>query len=437
MFKRIIRAPAAWVVFVLLAAALFWRLPVDARVQNPQVPADVYIPGVFNGPTPTPHANPTSPPFPGPSQAFSATFDMNPTSPLPFSDPEWDTAVHTRNEETLYKLVPMQAQHGPDCSAPPATHLVDDYEEAVYRCRNHVMTAIDDNNYAAITLTPATLLDFTSEEGIVRFDLSTARTSGRDWIDLWITPYELNLIQPLQEYYPDLSGPPCNAVLIEMGSGNIFVLTVFRNFQQTRYNYGVEGANWWTGYETFLEPSAMRRDTFELRLRQDHVQFCMPDYNFCWIDIDLDTPLSWSSGIVQFSHHSYTAAKACDYDGSCGPNTWHWDNVEIYPAVPFRMLPADRRYVQPGANQVTFAAPAPIGSYLRFSAFGENIEVSFDNGQIWQAASRQQQTINIPAKWGAYWMPVPAGTQTIRFRGDSWVGASWHARSISIWVPEP
>ena len=434
MFKQILRAPAAWVVLVLLAAALFWRLPVDARVQNPQVPADIYIPGVFNGPTPTPQANPTSPPFPGPSQAFIATFDMETTSPIPFTDVEWDAAVHTRNRETLYKLVPMQAQHGPDCSAPPATHLVDDYEEAVYRCRNHVMTAIDDNSYAAITLTPATLLDFTSEEGIVRFDLSTARTSTRDWVDIWITPYDLNLIQPLQAVFPDLNGPPREAVLIEMLPENSFSLTVFHNFQETSYR---GETNWWTGYETFLEPSAMRRDTFELRLRQNHVQFCMPDYNFCWIDIDLDTPLTWSSGIVQFSHHSYTAAKACDYDGSCGPNTWHWDNVEIYPSVPFRMLPADRRYVQPGASQVTFTAPAPAGAHLRFSALGNNIEVSFNNGQTWQAAVRQQQTINVEEHFSAYWTPVPAGTQTIRFRGDPWYGGDWHARNISIWAPEP
>ena len=434
MFKRIMRAPAAWVVLVLLAAALFWRLPVDARVQNPQVPADIYIPGVFNGPTPTPQANPTSPPFPGPSQAFIATFDMETTSPLPFVDTQWDAAVHTRDRETLYKLVPMQAQHGPDCSAPPATHLVDDYEEAVYRCRNHVMTAIDDGSYAAITLTPATLLDFTSEEGIVRFDLSTARTSTRDWVDIWITPYDLNLIQPLQAFFPDLNGPPREAVLIELLPENSFSLTVFHNFQETSYR---GEANWWTGYQTFLEPSSMRRDTFELRLRQNHVQFCMPDYNFCWIDIDLATPLTWSSGIVQFSHHSYTASKACDYDGSCGPNTWHWDTVEIYPAVPFRMLPADRRYVQPGTSQVTFGAPAPASAHLRFSAVGNNIEVSFNNGQTWQAAARQQQTVNVEEHFSAYWMPVPAGTQTIRFRGDPWYGNDWHARNISIWAPEP
>lgn len=129
----------------------------------------------------------------------------------------------------------MHAMHGEHCEPPLATHVVTEYEEAVFQCRNHVMTAINDAGYGVVYLTPNQLVDFSQGEAVVRFDVSTARTSARDWIDLWITPYEENLQLPLADWLPDLSGEPRRAVNVEM---NVFNgQTTFRSDLQLPGNF--------------------------------------------------------------------------------------------------------------------------------------------------------------------------------------------------------
>src|SRR5688572_24388385 len=58
--------------------------------------------------------------------SFIQSFNGSPTAPQPFSQhPEyanWDVQVHSRAPSRWASLDPIQAQHGSDCSGPPAAH---------------------------------------------------------------------------------------------------------------------------------------------------------------------------------------------------------------------------------------------------------------------------------------------------------------------------
>src|SRR5438045_6420250 len=78
-----------------------------------------------------------------------AEFDATPDKPLPLATlPEaaqWDIQIHSRDPKTWAddRLTPMSAEHGPDCSGPPATHQMNTYAGAVFICNKHLMTAIN------------------------------------------------------------------------------------------------------------------------------------------------------------------------------------------------------------------------------------------------------------------------------------------------------
>jgi hypothetical protein len=146
--------------------------------------------------------------------------------------------------------------------------------------------------------------------------------------------------------------------------------------------------------------------------------------------------LSWNLGVVQLNQRTYNAEKACNFDGSCGPNTWHWDNIQIQPAVPFALLRADRRVVdasQPGA--LNFPGPSPAGSHLHFVAQGVPIEFSLDGGATWAPAAIQGRPLNKPEHGEAYWQEVPAGTTSVLLRGHDNGTIKWGIQDISIWGP--
>jgi hypothetical protein len=142
--------------------------------------------------------------------------------------------------------------------------------------------------------------------------------------------------------------------------------------------------------------------------------------------------LDWNQGIIQLGHHSYNPLKDCPL--TCSPNTWHWDNVEIDPAVPFTIIRADRRFVDPtNPGPVLFPQPAPNGSNLRFSGIGGSIEISVDGGATWQAAVMQAQEEYHSDHYRTYWTPITAGTDSVMIRGSNWWGGKWMVRDISIW----
>jgi hypothetical protein len=366
---------------------------------------------------------------------FRETFDSDPAAPQPWQPANWDITVHSRDRDTWDSLDPMDAAHGPDCSPPPATHPITAYEDTVYLCKNHMMTALKASGYGLIYVTPNHMLDFSGSEAVIRFDISTLRTSHRDWWDVWITPYDDQLQLPLEDFYPDLNGPPRRAVQILLTQELSLRARVYADFavsQESEFHGNIP-TQWWVGYDSFLTPDARRRDTFEIRLSRDHLKVGMPDYDFWWIDSPIE-PLDWNQGVVQFGHHSYNPAK-CE-NGVCGtPNTWHWDNIEMNPTVPFTMIRADRRFLAPGGDtHINFSQPAPADARLRFAGIGSNLEVSFDGGQTWQIAELQPQKTYTEESFKSYWTPIPEGTTNVQFRGGPWWGGDWHVRDISIWA---
>jgi hypothetical protein len=354
------------------------------------------------------------------------TFDGNPVAPAPFSDAEWDVQVHVRGPEHWYSLEPIAAQHGPDCGAPPATHTNTSYEGSVFQCRDHVMTALNASDYGVIYLTPNRILDF-SAGGAVQFDMSTLRMSTRDWVDIWITPYEDNLALPFDNGDVDLQGIPRRGIHVMMGTFNgqtTFHCGRIDNFvQEFDLDFDGDRDDYWGS--TLTHSSATVRDTFRLEISPNHLKFyspTMPDY-----DGGCDgalAPLGWTKGVVQIGHHSYTPTK----DDAGVPATWHWDNISVEPSTPFSIIQADRRYVD-GAQTVNFASPAPAGSNLRFSANGI-VEVNFGGG--WQAARIQPAETNVD-RTKSYWMPIPAGTQAVQFRGQDTFNGPFFAKDFSIW----
>lgn len=402
---------------------------------SPSAPTAIAAqPSPSSSPSPAATAQPTAAPPPA-TPATSAsqgqlleTFDGQPSQPEPWRPSAWDVTIHSRDRETWAALEPMQAMHGADCGAPPASHAVSAYEQAVFLCRDHLMTAINAHGYAMIYLTPNRLVDFGAGEATISFDLSTLRSSQRDWVDLWITPYDDQLQLPLESWLPDVGGEPRNAIHIRMDTFNgqtIFKATLIHEFAATELPLASTD-----GYERVLTPDAKRRDTFELRISREHLRFGMPAYSLTWVDTALPD-LGWAQGVVQFGHHSYNPTKECP---DCTPNTWHWDNLAIRPSAPFTIIPAARRSLGPADNPtVEFPAPAPPGAHLRFAGIGTNLELSFDGGASWQAAQRQAQRGEAPEHFASYWAPIPAGVQRVQLRGASWWGGDWHVRDLSIW----
>jgi hypothetical protein len=376
--------------------------------------------------------------------AFLATFDGTPGAPTPWQTSTWDITTHSRATDRFYTLDSMHAGHGADCAAPPATHLISSYDDAVFQCRNHIMTSINAGEYGLIYLTPNQLVDFSAGEAVVRFEMSTLTTSTRDWPDLWITPYNDNVQLALDSWLPDGNGEPRNSVHVRL-QNNTPQVVVSRDFDWEV----LDGAQWWVPWDTIITPSAATRSMFELRISRTHIKFGVVGMNpldprntaglseFWWFDGDIPA-LSWNTGVLQLGHHSYNPEKPCDYNGTCGPATWHWDSVSINPATPFTMLRADRRFVDKNTSaQLNFAGPAPSGARLRFLGVGANLQVSYDGGGSWQ--NPQLQALS-PAKsldeasFRSYWTPVPAGTSSVRFRGNDWCCGPWLIRDASIWA---
>lgn len=377
------------------------------------------------------------------------TFDGAPPAPQPYRPTTFDVQ---RNSSDSYRQIgtegagswipPMLADHGPHCEPPPAQHPISYLDDAVFICADHVMTAMN-AGYGAIYLTPNAQIDFSAGEAVLRWDMSTKSTTGRDWVDLWVTPYAENLAVPLDSFLPPYQGPPRRTVHMRMdGTGNTnnpggayFVGEVMRDFIAT----GLPGAGG-HGLKTFLVPDAARRDTFELHISRTHIKFGMPAYNNWWVDATV-ADLGWDVGIVQLAHHAYNPTKGCDetHDGAdpngyCA-NTWHWDNISISPSRPFTILTATPRIVDRlTPAQLTFPGAIPQNAYLRFAGHGQALEISADNGASWFPAARQLQSGNRDEHWSTYFAPVPAGPSSLLVRGQaSWSGA-WVIQDAAVWA---
>jgi hypothetical protein len=374
------------------------------------------------------------------SGAWSYNWEESPATPQPWvPNPVNDWDLISNNDGPTNMNGTMQAQDGPDCSPPPATHQIQSLSDSAFICRNQMNTAIYGGGnayatYGAVYFTPPAMVDFSQGAASIKWQVSTHRSSTRDWWDVWIAPFNENLVVPLSANLPAYNGPPKDAVHIKMDAGicqrgqpntlgtvngspigSIFTGEVFSNFTSRDISQP-SGC-----VEDATAASATTRSPFELDISSSHVRFLMPGTTNDWVDAGVTLP--FDRGVVTFGHHSYNPDKACDFDGSCGPNTYHWSNFAISSAQPFTMLRGDARTVTAGTTQtVHLPQSAPAGSFLRFAALGD-ISVSFDGGHTFQAAREQLQAGQggqmHPEAFSSYWTSVPAGTTSIVFNGRS------------------
>jgi hypothetical protein len=344
----------------------------------------------------------------------------------------------------------MEAGHGPDCGAPPATHHVSSLADSAFICKNHMMTAIygggdAGTSYGAVYFAPAQLVDFSSGEASVSWQVSTLRPSTRDWWDVWITPFEQNLVVPVDTDLPAYQGVPKTALHVIMQNGlcnvgqpatlgvtngspmgTTFQVDLIQNFQATRL------PNQDSCVEDNVAASAANRSLFQLDVSSNHVRFSMPGTSSVWVNDSLQLP--FNQGVVQLSHHSYNPDKGCSLH-PC-PGTFHWSNFAISQALPFTMLrPEQPLSLHEGRNPtLQLPQPAPANAFLRFIAIGQ-IQVSFDGAKSFQPAQQQAQPKHSPEGFASYWTPVPAGTTSIAFKAQppNGVNLPYWIEDVSVW----
>ena len=368
------------------------------------------------------------------------------TSPMPLGShampsngartPNLGVHVYSRDSGAWQALEPIsEVHHGTACQAPPASHASADpmpYHDAVFVCGGdpHLMTAINASGYGLIYLTPAAMLDFSNGSQTVSWDISTWWASGRDWWDVWLTPYDDNLVAPLDNWLPDLQGEPERGIHVRLsGNGRLGAEVMYPN--------GSGGVNvmalpntGWNEYTSVLTPSQSIRSTFRITMSRTHLKVDLLNTAgapiMTWVDADFPTPLDWSQGVVQFGHHSYTPMKDCNTanapapDGTCKPNTWHWDNLKFSAAVPFTQIGANERLqvaAAPGAAMTfTFPRSSPANAHLRVSASGAGYQYSIDNGATWAPMNRQTSAKDHQGGFETFWTPFPAGATSVQIR---------------------
>ena len=300
-------------------------------------------------------------------------------------------------------------------------HHIMTWADSVYQCLDHMMTAINTQGYGEIALTPDHYLDFSSAAGDVQWSTSTLITSIRDWFDVWITPWDENLTLPVFDWAPDLQGEPLHAVQVALNQSESppsLSVYVIRNHVSTE----VAKLRW----PSNVVQSQADREPFELKLTRTGITLSMPNRGVSTSANFAD--LGWSSGIVQFAHHSYTPEK----DGAGFANSWSWDEIAISPAVPFTMQQITPRILMKDGT-LTFPAAAPANAKLRFSGI---CKIDLDFGSGFTRAEHQPQERAVPEQFSSYFVDVPKGATSvkIKFSGDGWYsGYDCAVADAAIW----
>jgi hypothetical protein len=294
------------------------------------------------------------------------------------------------------------------------------------------MTALNASDYGMIAITPNRLVDFSAGPAMIQFEMSTERQSLRDWPDLWVTPWEDNLTLPFGEGDVDLQGPPRRGVHVSAHSSQSSwqVYTISNSVEKEVRGCGL--CSMQSGIAAGTNQAATRQ-TFRLTISSTHLRMerlespTASQLTFA----DLAIPdLGFTTGVVQFAHHSYTPTK----DGAGVPATWHWDNFTISPSIPFQIIHTPKRTLQGSSGSVTFTSPAPSNSWLRFTAIG-TVEYSVNGGTTWVSASKQRFQGHVEHK-SSYFLRIPEDVQTVqlRFSPDTWYKGPYIAQDFAIWV---
>ena len=385
---------------------------------------------------------PPDPPVPSAGE-WSDTFVFPTEVPAPFVSPNWEIQRYSRDRETWVTPEMMMADHGATtCGGPPESHHIATYEDMVFRCRDHVMTAIKAGGYGVIILTPNRMLDWANAPATLSFNLSTKRNTKRDWMSFYLTPYEDALAVPAPEDAVSLNGQPRNAVwILHTAEGNLCA-RVIRDFKVTN----LPCIDYWKEIEDkFIAmgstASASRRDPVVITVSRTHLTVSWADMKM--VDTDFPEPLTFARGVVQLGHYSYNPMKDCEFTPqfSCNANTWHWDDVKLSNALPFTIVGSSPRAVVNGDGEFTLNAPAPANAMLRFSVNNFEVDVAFDGGPWVKPKALSYVRVNDPD--GQFTVAIPEGTTKIRTRRDinrpvGWIprdlGYGSQVRDVSVWA---
>lgn len=359
-------------------------------------------------------------------------------------------------EMSGFRPAPMQAEHGPNCSPAPDTHPSDTFEGTIFLCRDHIMTAMNAGGGEAgvVGLKPNHMVDLTKGEAVIRFDISTLSPSGGDWWEIWITPWEDQLVAP-EDHWLHMAGPPKNGlyfVVRDLRDQKTWAHTYFRNYKSAIPGAVSDGSDTGVSFWNFpdisqhVSQSSTRRDTYEIRLTKNRVRTFVEssvDGTMKLVsDFEIPGGFDGDAGVVQFMESSYGA----DQDGKFGcepyvtcrntPSaTWHWDNVEIFPARPYSIVAVDPYLVryESAAKSLAFRQPAPASSRLLFTGWARDnrFEISFDSGSTWRTVSRVREHSPTPGSCGpsvddcppfnlTYSVDVPAGATGAVLRASPW-----------------
>jgi hypothetical protein len=378
----------------------------------------------------------------GPWSDSLAEYGM-PSAPTLWNPSNFDVQIHTRGMQSSSGNDAHLADHGADCSAPPATHPVSSWQQAVFICHQHVMTTISDGGFGEIVLTPDHLADWSNGPVTIKFSVSTFRTDPRDWISVDLTPFSDQLALPLPANYGevDLQGTPRNLVEFKtdaIGSQTKWVASeAVNSFRPTGVAEEVQGFNSATG----IVDSKTIRTPFELTISRTEYSLKVGAGSAVGAGKTLlqgtfPTPLPFTQSVVQFSQIAYDPEK-CDTGAmdasSCQANTWHWSDFAISNAVPYTLLRPTSQVISAPGGAITFAQGAPAGSFLKFAAIG-NVQVSYDGGKTYSAAQTPPMDAGLfhEEHFTSYLTPVPPGTREAQLTvAGGWYGPGM-ARDFSI-----
>lgn len=362
------------------------------------------------------------------NQTFNEPVNSSPATPQAWQPTDWDITSYNKNPAHWSTFDAVDGDYGANCDALPATHSVTTFADSVYNCDGRVMTSHFGDWFSMTQMTPNQIVDFSGGEATITFDVSTYRSSGFDFIDIWITPYDRNLQIPAINWLPGAAGAPEDAIHFYFDISKTSTRLkgeVTRDFAKTNLNdnynsiENVLSANGLTTSKTRLE-------TVELKISATSASACLPDYGVCFINQSLSPALDWTSGVVQFGHYSFNPGES---------NTWHWDNFNITPATGFTIVQAQSDVADSSNGTINFDSPAPADSHLRFIGIGGSMEVSFDGGSTWQTATQQSQNPSFLSNghFRSYWVPIPEGTASVQFNASNWWGGPWRAQDATIW----
>lgn len=347
-----------------------------------------------------------------------------------------------------YKAV--NGAHTAECGSPGIdngqTHPVVTYEDGIYHCKGHWMTAVGSPGYGAIFMTPEAVLDWSNGPATIEWDMSTWRTSHRDWVSIVIAPYGEYIPLPITGA-PDGQGMPPDSLEFkrvlnnwewsaEGYSGGTFIGGLYRP-SADYWRYGLSSNEESICYG----PVATNRIHFKITISSAILRverpFCGGTiYQTSWSDAS--HPLPFSSGVVTFIHHSYSPDKAPINENGASPNagqpnTWHWDNFRLTPATPFTSVGVDTRQVI-GTRHIAFDAPAPAGAELIFGGRGD-VQVSWDGIAYTPAAQPPSAPRGGPTQEHNYRVPVPEGAQGAWIRtGPVPDSQDHHAHGFVVWA---